>query len=156
MIEGSVCIPVLLRSSSPLLDPDASRNVRVGLATIALGDDGTLIQAMGERADGLVVAAFGAGHVPDMVVPVLGKLADRIPVVLSSRTGAGPVHERTYSFPGSEKDLLARGLISAGYLDPLKARILLRLLIASGADTKRIRATFAEAGCHNLGVEELK
>ena len=156
VVEGSVCIPVLLRSSSPVIGPDASRDVPVGLATISLGDDGTLIQAIGERAEGLVVAAFGAGHVPDIIVPVLSKLADRMPVVLSSRTGAGPVHERTYSFPGSEKDLLARGLISAGYLDPLKARILLRLLMASGADTKRIRATFAEAGCRNQGVEELK
>ena len=156
VVEGSVCIPVLLRRSSPSIGLNVSRNVRVGLATISLGDDGTLIQSLGERADGLVVAAFGAGHVPDIVVPVLSKLADRMPVVLASRTGAGPVHERTYSFPGSEKDLVARGLINAGYLDPLKARILLWLLIASGADAERIRATFADAGCRNQGIEELR
>jgi L-asparaginase len=149
VLEGSVCIPVLLRNSSPTIQPDATSNVRVGLITISLGDDGTLIEAMGQRADGLVIGAFGAGHVPDIVVPFLSKLADRMPVVLASRTGAGPVHSRTYSFPGSEKDLAARGLISAGYLDPLKARILLRLLIASGAGGEQIRATFAEAGCHN-------
>jgi L-asparaginase len=145
VIEGNVRIPVRFRRQSPTIRSVPRRSARVGLAMIALGDDGTLVEAMAEYVDGLVVAAFGAGHVPAAVAPVLGKLAERIPVVLASRTGAGPVHRVTYGFPGSERDLLARGLISAGSLDPLKARILLHLLIASGTDNAGIRAAFAAA-----------
>ena len=146
VVEGHVRIPAGLRYRSPDLHPDPAREVRVGVATMVLGDDGGLIETIGAHVDGLVVAAFGVGHVPAVVVPALAGLAARIPVVLASRIGAGPVHDSTYGFPGSERDLLARGLINAGYLDPLKARILLHLLVASGADGARIRDTFAVAG----------
>ena len=146
VFEGRVRIPVSIRHRSPVIRPDPAKDVRTGVATVVLGDDGRLIEAMAENVDGLVLAAMGVGHVPAGAVPVVDRLARRIPVVLASRTGAGPVHDGTYSFPGSERDLLARGLISAGYLHPLKSRILLHLLIASGANTARIRETFAAAG----------
>ena len=142
VVEGRVNVPVSLRQPAPLLDPDPARSPRVALVTITLGDDGSLIEAISADIDGLVIAALGAGHVPDLVVPVLAKLAARVPVVLASRTGAGPVHRQTYSFPGSEIDLLSRGLVSAGYLSPVKARLLLHLLLAEGADDYRIRESF--------------
>jgi L-asparaginase len=154
VVEGHVRIPVGLRHRSPALHPAPdAQEVRVGIATVALGDDGTLVETIGAHVDGLVVAAFGVGHVPAGTVPVLAGLAQRIPVVLASRIGAGPVHDSTYGFPGSERDLLARGLINAGYLDPLKARVLLHLLVASGADRAHIRDTFAAAGGISLRYE---
>jgi len=143
--EGEVHIPLRLRDRSPLFSPVPRGQVRVGLVTIALGDDHVLIDALADHADGLVVAAFGAGHVPADTVTSLAALAARIPVVLAARAGAGPVHRHTYGFPGSETDLLARGLISAGYLASLKARLLLHLLIATGADRTRIREAFVAA-----------
>jgi L-asparaginase len=146
VVEGRVRLPVALRHRSPALHPDPARRVRVGVVTVVLGDDGSLAEALGERVDGLVIAALGVGHVPADMAPVLGRLADRMPVVLASRIGAGPVHDRTYGYPGSERDLLSRGLISAGGLDPVKARILLHLLLGSGAGETRIRETFAAAG----------
>jgi L-asparaginase len=144
--EGRVDILLRVRHRSPSISPDDGRHVRVGLVTVTLGDDGALINALGEHLNGLAVAGFGVGHVPADTVTALAKLAERMPVVLTSRTGAGPVHHETYSFAGSERDLLARGLISAGYLAPVKARLLLHLLLVAGADSTRIGETFADAG----------
>lgn len=119
-------------------------DVRVPVLTVTLDGGGELLA--GADVDGLVVAAFGGGHVPDTLAPVLGELAARVPVVLASRTGSGAMLRRTYGFAGSETDLARRGLIGAGRLDPFKARVLLRLLLAGGAGRDAVAEAFAAAG----------
>ncbi|MFI9116146.1 asparaginase [Streptomyces venezuelae] len=148
VVEGEPRIlfrPAVPAAACPLkLDPE----VRVALVTLSLGDRGELLDAVDERFQGLVVAAFGAGHAPGWLVEPLAEIARRIPVVLASRTGGGATLTDTYRSPGSEYDLLHHGLIPAGPLDPAKARILLHTLLSSGAagpagyDRPRITAAF--------------
>ena len=120
-------------------------DARVALHVVSMGDDGGTLDRIAERCDGLVVGALGVGHVPERLGEVLVDLARTIPVVLASRTGAGPVLTATYGFVGSETYLLGHGLISAGLLDPYKARVLLTVALDCGYDTDRIRSAFADA-----------
>jgi L-asparaginase len=119
---------------------------RIGLYTATFGDDGALLHDFAAHLDGLVTAGFGAGHVPESWLDVLTELAGRMPVVLASRTGAGSVLTGTYGFAGSERDLISRGLIPAGLLDPYKARILLHVALAAGADAASVAAAFQAVG----------
>jgi L-asparaginase len=115
----------------------------VALYHVVLGDDGRLLPKLEEEGyAGLVVEAMGGGHVPSLMAETLEDLASKMPVVLASRTGGGEVLRSTYGFVGSEIDLLDRGLIYASHLDGRKARLLLTLLLRSGASREEISETF--------------
>ena len=125
-------------------EPAVLDETRVALYTVTMDDDGLLLKGLADTHQGLVVAGFGVGHVPAALAPVLGDLAATMPVVLTSRTGAGSVLRKTYRSVGSESDLLNRGLIDGGFLDPYKARVLLRLLLATNEGPDEIVAAFAQ------------
>ena len=123
--------------------PEETRDHPVALYTVGLGDDGRLLEQIGRLGyEGIVIEAFGVGHVPSVMAEPLESLADEMPVVLASRTGSGEVHRETYGFTGSESDLLDRGLINAGMLDGPKARLFLSLLLRSGASKEEVAGEF--------------
>ncbi|MEI8410954.1 MULTISPECIES: asparaginase [unclassified Kribbella] len=133
--------PLRLDGVQGRAEPAELDATRVALYTVTMDDDGLLLKGLADTHQGLVVAGFGVGHVPSALAPVLGELAAVMPVVLTSRTGGGSVLRNTYTSVGSESDLLQRGLIDGGFLDPYKARVLLRLLLATDDD---IIAAFAQ------------
>ena len=138
-------VRVAVRPSNRLrLEPEALNGDHVvALLKVGVGDDGRLLRTIEELGyAGLVIEGLGGGHVPSVMAEPLSELAAKMPVILTSRTGGGEVLRNTYDFPGSEMDLMQRGLIHAGVLDGLKARLLLTLLLRSEASLDRISTTF--------------
>lgn len=116
----------------------------VALVKATMGDETHLFRLLAESGcSGFVIEGMGAGHVHADAAPILGALAARFPVVLASRVVAGPVFTETYGYPGAEIDLIGRGLIPAGYLSGLKARLLLSLALRATSDRRALGEHFA-------------
>ncbi|MGO4188616.1 asparaginase [Pseudarthrobacter sp. TAF60_1] len=132
----------------------------VALITAVMDDTPMIVDSILSLGyKGLVVDGMGGGHVSGGFSEALARAAQSIPVVFASRTGSGSVLQSTYSSPGAEVDLINHGLIPAGSLPGLKARILLTLLIRNGATDTEIADTFAAYGrylsrpAHHLNPE---
>ena len=111
----------------------------------ALGEGPGVLDVIGPLLDGLVVMGMGGGHVPPAMVEDLQALAVRVPVVLSCRA-YGMSLTRTYRSPGSEGDLLGRGLLPAGVLSAWQSRLLLLVGLACDYGRDELAAAFADAG----------
>ena len=111
---------------------------RVDVFVTYQGAAGDLLEeAVSAGARGLVLAAAGAGSLTPSQVDAARRLAARgIPIVIATRTGAGAVPA-----PGPTE----WGWLSAGALPPLKARLLLMLALATGADRARVSELFGRA-----------
>jgi L-asparaginase len=135
-------------ASWPHLTPSAASVFpRIALLETCLDDDASLLDLTVEAGfDGIVLAGFGVGHVSRTVAEAVTRAVERCPVVLASRTGSGTTFAHTYGFVGSESDLLSRGAIPAGWLDPRKARILLSSLLSTGSNLATIRMEFDSRG----------
>jgi len=131
------------RERTPLPGP-VRWDHKVGLVFCTLGSDANPIDHAARTGGyaGLVIAAFGAGHVSADDADAIGRHAPHLPIIVGSRTGGGRTAAATYGFPGSEMDLAKRGAWLAGWLSPIKARILLWAIVASGLDKIDWRTQF--------------
>jgi L-asparaginase len=119
----------------------------VALIRLGFDDDGRVLPALaGLGFRGAVIEGFGGGHVTPRMVPLVEHLAREMPVVLASRTGSGETLQSTYRYPGSEIELLELGLIPAGALNGLKARLLLSLCLAANLPSRDIAGALEAIG----------
>lgn len=140
VVEG---VPNYFQRPQPrLIAPAPTRPFpKIALLAAAMGDDGDLSDAaLAAGYEGIVVSAFGAGHVSAAFADRIERLSKRIPVLIATRTGGGRTATNTYGFAGSEIDLARRGALLCEWLSPVKARLLLGSLLASGC----ARADLAE------------
>ena len=106
-----------------------------------LGDDGTLLRAgLDAGPDGLVLVGLGAGHVPPRVLAVLREAPPELPVALTLRPERGHLLRATYGFEGSERDVLACGVLEAPALSPPAARMLLLAGLGAGCSRDELQA----------------
>jgi L-asparaginase len=118
---------------------------RVHLVTAVVGIDGSLIDgAMAAGAEGIVVAATGAGNTsPALLAAAERAMAAGIPVVLTTRALAGRAGTG-YAFPGGGATWARAGAIVAGHLSGPKARVALALGIGAGLDGAGLAALLAD------------
>ena len=141
VLEGSV---KYLREPAPrrtFAYPETT--VKVGICHSYLGDTGDFVEfAHNASYDGIVISAFGAGHVSHDMMESIVKIAKDFPVIIASRTDAGVTAHKTYGYYGSELSLQEHGAIMANWLSPIKARLLLMTLLANGMNKAQIKEVF--------------
>jgi len=123
----------------------ARGGARVHLVTAGIGSDGTLLDAaVAAGADGIVVAATGAGNTaPGLLAAAERAMAAGVVVVLASRCPAGAV-SLAYAFPGGGATWVRAGAIPAGTLCAIKVRVALAIGLGAGLDRNGLAGLLAD------------
>ncbi|MBV9423751.1 MAG: asparaginase [Solirubrobacterales bacterium] len=141
VVEGRVWLHALPIRPSPLSVERLAH--RVDVIAVGLGDDGAQLTHSAAAADGLVVVALGAGHLPPAVLHALGGAAERVPVVITCRPDRASMLFATYGFEGAERDVRATAAVCAPFLSAPAARIALLCCLGAGLDRAGIAAALA-------------
>jgi L-asparaginase len=143
VVEGRVWLHGGSLRPAPLMIRSEGLAHRVEILTATLGGDGELLAHVSATADGVVVVAFGAGHLSPSLLHALRDAASRVPVVVTCRPERSSMLFDTYGFEGAESDVRGSGAICAPFLSPVAARIVLLGCLGAGLDTAGIAAAFA-------------
>jgi L-asparaginase len=141
IVEGRVWLHATPRRPATLTVP--SLDYRVRTVTTALGDDGALLRHAAETSDGVVLVAFGAGHLSPQVLRELRTATERVPVLITCRPDRSSMLFSTYGFEGAERDLRASGAICVPFLSPAAARMALLCALGAGSSHDAMAETFA-------------
>lgn len=130
VVEGRVWL-----QARPLRSPTlavATLEHRVEIVYPGVGDDGALLRLAADSADGLVLVAFGAGHLSVGLLKELRVAVDHVPVVVTCRPERSGMFRHTYGFEGAEGDVRASGAVCAPFLSAPAARIALLCCLGAG------------------------
>ena len=118
---------------------------QVHLLTAGIGSDGSLLDAaVAAGADGIVVAATGAGNTsPGWLAAAERAIGAGVVVALASRCPAGAV-STAYAFPGGGATWTRAGALRVGTLCAIKARVALALGLGAGLSRDGLAALLAD------------
>jgi L-asparaginase len=118
---------------------------RVHLITATVAMDGSLLDAaVAAGADGIVVAATGAGNTdPALLAAAVRAMEAGIPVALATRCPSGRAGT-AYAFPGGGATWIGAGALPVGTLCSVKARVALALGLGAKLDRNGLAALLAD------------
>lgn len=143
VVEGRIWLHARPAGRTVPLDP-ARLGHHVEIVIAALGDEGTQLADAAARADGIVVVALGAGHLPPgMLRELRAAIATGPPVLITCRPERGSMLFATYGFDGAEGDLRDSGAVCVPFLSAPAARMALLCCLGAGLDRDGIAAALA-------------
>ena len=130
-----------VRARLPRFTGDAIET-NVDLIKTVAGADGRYVEASrAAGAKGLVIEGMGRGNVTPGLAAAVCAAAPEVPVIMTTRCMRGRAAPM-YGYDGGAATLQEHGVIFADHLPGPKARLLLMLLLGTGADREEIKEAF--------------
>lgn len=139
VVEGRVWLHASPQPA-PTFEP-RTLDYRVEIVTAALGDKGQALERSAEAANGLVIVALGAGHLPPGMLHALQRI--RVPALVTCRVEQASMLFETYGFEGAEQDIRATDAVAVPFLSAAAARMALLCCLGAGLNREGIRTALA-------------